>query len=302
MQNNINRRKFIETSMIMLGGITLQGFARGKNKIKPVRFGIVTDIHHSRKNPPEGSNRYYGESLDKLKEFISVMNKEKVDFIIELGDLKDEGTEPQEKETLGYLREVEKIFQEFNGPKYHVLGNHDMDSISKEQFLENISNSGFKKALPYYSFDINSFHFIVLDANYRFDGTDYNHGNFDWKEAKIPQEQLTWLKNDLGKNKNPAIIFVHHQLDSSTMENKNHCPENADEVRKILEEGGNVIGVFQGHNHRGHFSRIENIFYYTLKSVVEGTGTENNNFAIVNINEKLEVKFKGYRKTEDLKI
>jgi predicted phosphodiesterase len=302
MQNRINRRKFIETTLLVIGGVAMPGVTIGKRATKAVRFGIVTDIHYADKNPPQGSNRYYNQSIDKLRECIEVMNDEKVDFLIELGDFKDEGTPPKESETLHYLKTIETEFQKFGGPNYHVLGNHDMDSISKEQFLDNIKNEGFDKAKGYYSFDVNSFHFVVLDANYRTDGIDYNSGNYDWKDANIPPNQLEWLKNDLNKNRKPAIAFIHHQLDSSAMENSVHCPKNANEVRQVLEDSGNVLGVFQGHNHRGHFSKIENIFYYTLKSVVEGDGSENSNYAIVEIDENMGVEIKGFRRTKDLKI
>jgi predicted phosphodiesterase len=297
MDSRIDRRKFIETTLLVIGGMALPGVTYGKCHTKPVRFGIVTDIHYADKNPPKGSKRYYKQSLGKLRECIEVMNSEKVDFLIELGDFKDEGTPPNESETLQYLKTIENEFQKFNGANYHVLGNHDMDSISKKQFLDNISNEGFDKAEGYYSFDVGSLHFVVLDANFREDGSDYSKGNYDWKDANIPPKQLGWLKNDLAVNDKPTIVFIHHQLDSSAMENTVHCPKNADEVRQILENSGNVLGVFQGHNHAGYFSEINDIFYYTLKSVVEGKGSKNNNYAIVEIDEKLNVSIKGYRRT-----
>ena len=68
--------------------------------------------------------------------------------------------------------------------KYHVLGNHDADSISKEQFLANIKNTNISDGSKYYSFDLKGLHFIVLDANYCADGSDYDHGNFSWTYNK----------------------------------------------------------------------------------------------------------------------
>jgi hypothetical protein len=144
----------------------------------------------------------------------------------------------------------------------------------------------------------------VLDANYTSEGKAYDHGNFDWKDSHIPDEQLTWLKKDLNKNKIPAIIFVHQQLDTPGFEDshKIYCPDNAAEVRKIIEDAGNVMGVFQGHYHAGSFNKINNIYYYTLKSVIEGSGPENNNYAIVEIGEDLLTYIKGFRNTRSEKI
>lgn len=298
MNGKVNRRKFIETVVTVIGGVSVSDTALAKNNLKPVRFGMFTDPHYAER--PANINRYYSESLDKVSECVDLMNEQEVDFLIELGDLKDEGNPPEEAETLQFLHTIEKEFQRFNGPVHHVLGNHDHDSISKQQFLNAVSNDGFSKALNYYSFNKNSFHFIILDANYTSEGKAYNHGNFDWKDAHIPDDQLKWLQKDLKRNQKPTIVFVHHQLDSIAFEEKHrvHSPDNADAVREILEDSGNVIAVFQGHYHKGSLNKINNIYYYTLKAVVEGSGPENNNYAIVEIGEDKVIRIIGFRKTE----
>ena len=297
----IDRREFVATTVTLLGGIPFSLLKSTKGDFKPIRFGIVTDIHYADRPNPDSSTRYYKESLGKLSECIDLMNQLEVDFLIELGDFKDQGESPKEKETLVFLSTVEKEFRRFNGPRYHVLGNHDHDSISKQQFLDNISNEGFTRASNYYSFNKNSFHFIVLDANYTSQGRAYDHGKFDWTDAHIPEDQLEWLKNDLHTNKIPAVIFLHHRLDTPPVD-KLYCPNNADIVRKMLEDAGNVVIVFQGHYHEGGVSRLNNIHYYTLKALIEGSGSENNNYAIVEIDKDLIVHIKGYRKTESLDL
>ncbi len=294
----MKRRKFVETVVTVLGGITIPNSLFAKGGFKAVRFGIFTDPHYAER--PPANNRYYSESLGKISECIELMNQEKVDFLIELGDLKDQRDNPLEAETLQFLTTVENELKRFNGPIFHVLGNHDHDSISKQQFLNAISNTGFSSALNYFSFNLGSFHFIVLDTNFTSDGNAYDHGNFDWTDAHLPDHQLKWLTKDLQDNVAPTIVFVHHQLDSISFEseNRNHCPGNADAVRAILENAGNVIGVFQGHYHKGSLNRINDIFYYTLKAVVEGSGPENNNYAIVEVGQGNLISIKGYRKTE----
>lgn len=297
----MRRRNFLYTTAYGIGGLVLPAEKRIK-KITPTRFGIVTDIHYSEAPDNIGLSRYYHQSKEKLAEFVEVMNEEKVDFIIELGDLKDQRTPPNEAETLKFLDTIENTLRKFNGPVYHVLGNHDHDSISKSQFLKSISNHGFHEALNYYSFSKNGLHFVVLDANYNLDGKEYDHGNFDWTKAFFPTEQLNWLKEDLKKDLTPTLVFVHHQLDSLLVEDTRHCPQNAQEVRKILEDSGNVSIVFQGHFHKGQTNILNDICYYTLKSLVNGSGPEHNNYAIVEIDADGSVRLKGYRQTasEDL--
>jgi predicted phosphodiesterase len=267
MQSPIKRRKFVETIITVIGGASLPGsmLAKANMKTRPLRFGIVTDPHYAER--PPHNNRYYRDSLAKVSECVELMNEQNVDFLIELGDLKDEGVSPKESETLNFLATIEKTLQGFNGPLYHVLGNHDHDSISKQQFLDAISNHGFSKARNYYAFNRKGFHFVVLDANYMADGKPYDHGNFDWRDVHIPDDQLNWLKEDLNNNhRKPAVVFVHQQLDSIAFEPKHrvHCPDNADAARAVLEEAGNVIAVFQGHYHNGSLNKFNNIYYYTL--------------------------------------
>ena len=47
---------------------------------------------------------------------------------------------------------MEAAFAQFKGPRYHVLGNHDHDNLSKEEFLAHIANDGQPRARPYYAF------------------------------------------------------------------------------------------------------------------------------------------------------
>lgn len=289
----INRRKFISTTVTVIGGIPFSCINLSEDDFKPVRFGIFTDSHYADREP--SGSRFYRESLSKLSECIDLVNEQDVDFLIELGDFKDQGDPPDENQTLRFLEIIEKEFCRFKGPHYHVLGNHDHDSISKKQFLDGITNSGFTKAEPYYSFDTGSVHFVVLDANYSSAGIPYDHGDFDWTDAYIPAEQLIWLKQYLSGNRKPTVVFIHHRLDISD-ENSIYGPKNADDIRKILEDSGSVIIVFQGHEHTGAVNRVNNIPYYTLSGMVEGQSPENNSYVIVEIGYDFTIKITGYRK------
>jgi len=267
-----------------------------RRKPGAVRFGIVTDCHYA--DADTAGTRFYRDSLDKLGECVEVMNEQQVDFIVELGDFKDQNSPPVEQKTLSYLRAVEGVFCKFNGPGYHVLGNHDQDSLSKAQFLTNIENTGIDPGISYYSFDFNGVHFVVLDANYKSDGTDYDHGNFDWTDANVPPAEQQWLRLDLAASSKPVIVLVHQLLDGAG----SHYVKNAAEVRQILEQSGRVLAVFQGHRHDGGYSLIERIHYYTLKAVIEGPGPENNSYAIVEVRPDMNITVTGYRKAVDKQL
>lgn len=296
----MNRKEFLYASTTLIGGLTLGKFPfpwRGDS----IRFGLITDLHFADRDTPDGSSRYYRESLQKLAECVSVMNREKVDFLIQIGDFKDQNDPPVESETLEYLKTISHELNRFHGPTYHVLGNHDHDSISKQQFLDGVTISGINPPKSYYSFDKKNFHFVVLDANYTSSGEEYDHGNFDWKDSNILPAQLDWLHQDLNRTKKPVIVFVHQRLDEKEG-NASYCVRNAAVVRNILEEAGNVILVIQGHYHPGDMSTINDIVYYTLPAAVEGSGLENNSFAILEIDQELSMNLTGFRKTDSIRF
>lgn len=291
----IGRRAFLRSAVGTAVGTILASLSctpgnmslRGR---RPVRFGIVTDCHYADADP--AGTRIYRKSLDKLSECVAEMNAEQVDFLIELGDFKDQDRPPVESRTLRYLQEVEAVFQGFAGPQYHVLGNHDMDSLSKRQFLEHVENTGIDPSLSYYSFDVRGLHCVVLDANYNAEGRDYDRGNFDWTDANILPHELDWLRRDLASSQGPAVIFIHQLLDGTGAV----YVKNASEVRQVLQDSGKVLAVFQGHHHGGAYSHINGIHYYTLKAVVEGRGQDNSAYAIVEMRPDRGLIVTGYRK------
>lgn len=290
----VTRRVFLKSSAASLAALSLSCAQLGSSSARrrTTRFGIVTDCHYA--DADAAGTRFYRESLDKLGECVELMNAEKVDFLIELGDFKDQGRPPVEKETLSYLEAVERVFGQFDGPRYHVLGNHDIDSISKSQFLSRVENTGIDAGRSFYSFDINQLHCVVLDPNHRTDGADYDHGNFDWTDANIPPAELAWLVEDLAAAAGPVIIFTHQLLDGVG----SVYVRNAGQVRQVLETSGKVAAVFQGHHHSGSYSHLAGIHYYTLKALVEGTGPENNSYAVAEARPDGSITVTGYRRAE----
>ena len=111
----ISRRDFLKTTIAAgLSATAFGGFSRAAFSSTGMRFGIVTDSHYAEADPQY--NRYFRESIDKMKECVELMNKQKVNFLIELGDFKDQNTPPVEQKTISYLQAIERSFQKFNGP------------------------------------------------------------------------------------------------------------------------------------------------------------------------------------------
>jgi hypothetical protein len=295
----VTRRDFLKSSGLVAGGLLAgPGLAHmdEPGRRPQLRFGMVTDVHYA--DEAARGERHYRESLAKMSECVGLMNAQKVDFMIELGDFKDQGEPARERYTLRYLETIEKLFRKFKGPRYHVLGNHDMDSLSKQQFQSRITNKGIPGGSTYYSFDSRGLHLVVLDANYTTGGSGYDHGNFDWKDANIPAVELDWLRADLASTALPVIVFVHQQLDGED----DHCVRNAEQVRQVLQDNHRVLAVFQGHKHSGQYSYIEHIHYYTLKAMVTGSGEENNSYAVVEVYDDQSIVVTGYRLAESIRM
>lgn len=213
---------------------------------KPVKFAIVSDLHAV--DVPDGKER--------LDSFITTASRANVDFIIELGDFcrLDSISQP-------YLR----IWDRFSGGKYHVIGNHDMDKYTPEEYVKGMGMKG-----RYYSFDSGNFHFIVLDGNNLYDGKEYRHyakANYyvdASMRAFVDPEQMEWLKCDLKKTKKRCVIFSHQSIDTFM--------RNGDKVRQILEDENRrtgfkkVVLAFSGHNHSNYTKTINSIAYMQINS------------------------------------
>jgi hypothetical protein len=288
-----DRRDFLKASAASLFGLML---AARRLEAGPgpaavgLRFGLVTDVHYADADPQ--GTRIYRESLGKLREAVDRLRAERAVFLAELGDLKDMAPGEPEARTLAHLVAIEREFQRFGGPTYHVLGNHDLDNLSKAQVLAHVTNTGIDAGRSYYAFTQGGVRFVVLDTNFTRDGRDYDHGRFDWRDATLPPAELDWLRAELAAAGGPVIVFAHHRLDGD-----GHVQvANRAEVREILERSGKVLAVFQGHDHRGACSRVHGIHYYTLTAMIEGSGPENNAYAAVDVHPDLSLTVTGYRR------
>ncbi len=251
-----------------------------------LKIGLVADPQYENKEP--SINRYYKESVWKLKEAVDSFNYYKLDFVQTLGDVINGQWESFDSILPVYKNLDRKI------ENYHLLGNHEF-AIDK-QYLNRIVE---KLGMPanYYSYSKNEWRFIVLD------GTDYSSvslplhpdhemqlkeyreavihsNNYDWNGA-IGPEQQAWLKARLDSsqsNKEKVIIFCHMPVMSTTDTSANLL--NDFEIISLIEKYSCVVAYIDGHNHRGDYVTRNNIHYITLKGMVDTPG---NSFALLKI-------------------
>ncbi|MEM7385186.1 MAG: metallophosphoesterase [Verrucomicrobiota bacterium] len=206
---------------------------------EPLRFGLIADVHKDIMHDADA----------RLKVFIDRMTEAKVDFIVQLGDF----CIPKE-ENQGFL----DIWNEFSGPRYHVLGNHDTDGgYRREQTV-----GWWEMPDRYYAFDRGGVHFVVLDGNDRPENHAGGYPRF------MAADQLAWLRKDLAGTRLPTVVFSHQSLERE----KKGGVQNGGEVRKVLEAANQqagtrkVMACFSGHHHRDYVRQINNIVYPQINS------------------------------------
>lgn len=252
-----------------------------------VKFGAFADLHYA-KDVTVGK-RYCDLSLVRLKNIVCDFNNRDLDFCICLGDVI---TSIQDfDKDIKNIKAVSKDFQEFNMPHHIILGNHDLEAMSKSDFY-----TAFGKEIncTYYSFTKENSKFIVLDANYLSDNTNYCKGNYNWTESYICEEQMIWLENELNLcNEKNIVIFAHQNLGIRMNSNAvDACViKNYKEVSKILEKYDKKITVIQGHYHNGDYQVINNVTYITLKALCVGNDTSYIPRIIVTIDDEISIEY-----------
>ena len=100
-------------------------------------FGVITDVQYA--DIPDGHSflgvpRYYRHSILALQRAVRKWNQiGKLQFTLHFGDIVD-GLCPKEESRTAVLNVI-KGFDEFNGPVYHMLGNHCLYNLPRSDLI-----------------------------------------------------------------------------------------------------------------------------------------------------------------------
>ncbi len=266
----------------------------------PLRIGIVTDVHaHDTNSPNQYTVMVNYES--RLAAFVDAMTAWPADAVFELGDFVNGafvmGAPVGDLARIpGILASAVEDFSRFAGPKYFVLGNHDVYDLSKDEFLAAVGVPATT-----WSFDLGGYHFVALDAQFTKAGQDVSH--ISWmNQGTIPPTELEWLRQDLASSALPTIVFIHQPLDE-TNDMGGPSISNRLDVQAILSQSGHVIAVFQGHMHDGKHTVIDGIHYITFAAMVDRDVPTPPSWAAVTLDpEARTVHIDGERIQEDLEF
>lgn len=291
------RREFIFTSLEAFAATALYGAAPDGEK-PLVRFAIVSDTHyadHDSTKPP-GEVRAFRESPRKLRECVEVMNARRPDFIMTLGDF-IEATGPLARD-FESLEHIEKELAAFDGPRYHVIGNHDFEAFTRADYLSRVVNTGIPPDRSYYSFVRGGVTFLALDHGYDADGRPFGRGFAPWNRGHLSEEEFAWARETVASAPGPVVVFAHWRLDSKGK--GGNAALDAARLRGILEDGGKVKAVFTGHDHYGYCGIEKGILYYSLKAMVTGSGPESSSYAEVALYPSGRCSVTGFRRAKSV--
>lgn len=257
--DRVSRRQFIAggaAALVMGAGLKLDAAREtAPDRGRPLRVGIIADVHHG----------LQPDAIKRLEHFIARMEQEKPDLIIQLGDFCY--SQPDSRPFL-------QVWEQFKGPRYHVLGNHDMDRTTKQETMDFLGMRA-----PHYSFDAGPFHFVVLDCNFILkDGEHLHYANRNYfieraRRDRVHPEQFEWLRADLAATQRQTFIFSHQAFDENW---SGWSVPNRLEVRAVIREANKlalertgapkVVACICGHHHIDEVSEIEGVRYMQMNS------------------------------------
>lgn len=233
----LSRRRFVATGGAALTTWLLPGGPLRAGDGKAIKIGLISDVHQD----------VIHDAADRLKVFLAEAEKEKADALIELGDF----CTPKPEN-----REFADLFEAFPRPKYHVIGNHEMDGgFSREQVV-----AFHKMPSRYYTMDLGPVLGIVLDANDR--PADHKGGY----PSHIADDQLDWLEQQLAAADRTIFIFSHQSFERPT------CIRSQERARAMFAAARHADGTrkvaacLNGHWHIDHAREIDGIPYIHVNS------------------------------------
>ncbi|KAL3618076.1 hypothetical protein CASFOL_038397 [Castilleja foliolosa] len=250
-------------------------------------FGVISDVQYA--DIPDGRSflgvpRYYRHSHLVLQRATKKWKEKKVNFAINFGDIVD-GFCPKHQ-SLTTVQKIVDEFKIFNGPVYHMIGNHCLYNLPREQLLP-VLNIHSRNHLAYYDFSpIPEFRFVVLDGydisaigwpkdhpktlkaqtflKEKNPNPDKNSPNglvgperrFLLFNGAVGNEQIEWLDKVLQEAVNlnqKVVICCHLPLDPQAASNE-ALLWNHDEVMDVIHRYGCVKVCLAGHDHKGGYS------------------------------------------------
>jgi len=283
---------------------TTNGLVHASTAKPMFTFGVIADVQYA--DIPDGRSflgvpRYYRHSISVLQRALSAWNKQgNIKFSINFGDIVD-GFCPKDK-SLWAVQKVVDEFDKFDGPTYHMFGNHCLYNLPRSKLVA-LLKMPTDSNRAYYEFSpCPEYRFVVLDA-YDFStlgwprdhpvtaaamkfleeknpNTDKNSPEglvgvdrrFVMFNGAVGKEQLSWLSDvlqDASERRQNVILCSHLPMDPGSASPVG-LMWNYDEVMAVVRRYNCVKACFAGHDHRGgHTVDSHGVHHRTLEAALE---------------------------------
>lgn len=249
----IRRRGFIELAAAGGGAVFLSGLygcatpagSQGTSgaQYKDFYFVQLSDSHWGFSGPANP------EAEHTLRRAVAAVNALETppDFIVFTGDLTHTTDDPQERrKRLGEFRDIVSALKVKD--VHFMPGEHDASLDGGAAFQEFFGPT-------HYTFVHKGVHFIVID-------------NVSDPGASIGEEQLAWLKGELGKlDRDARIVVLTHRPLFDLVPKWDWATRDGARAIELLMPYSNVT-VFYGHIHQEHHHQTGHIAHHSAKSLV----------------------------------
>lgn len=267
-------------------------------------FGVISDVQYA--DIPDGRSfigvpRYYRHSILVLQRAVQKWNNhEKLKFVFNFGDIVD-GFCPKDQ-SLSAVKKVVNEFEIFNGPIYHMIGNHCLYNLPRKTLLP-LFKMPCTNERAYYDFSpIPEYRFVVLDG--------YDISAFGWPQnhphtvkalnflseknpnseknspeglvdlerrflkfnGAVGREQLEWLDGilqDATKSNQKVVVCCHIPLHPGST-SREALLWNYDEVLDVIHRYNCVKVCIAGHDHKGgHSIDPHGVHHRVLEAALE---------------------------------
>jgi Icc protein len=222
-----------------------------------VKITIVTDIHHA---PPFHTKKPAWDVLPVLADAVAQAEQRGADLILDLGDHISDTTHDND---VRCASEVAAVFRQTSTPKAHLLGNHDVVTLS---LAENAAIFGSPMASRVV--DLGEARVVVWQPGVRvLEATGF---------APVATE-LPWLIDTLLADPRPAIIASHvplsgqSQIGNTYFEHRPWLATYPDQavVLEAVEATGRGALWLAGHVHWNTVTQLRGIIHVTIQSMSE---------------------------------
>ena len=226
-----------------LAGCAAAGGSMGAAKSDEFYFVQLSDTHWGFSGAPNP------DAANTLRKAVAAVNAlpQAPEFVVFTGDLTHTTDDPQERRRR--LSEFQTIVSDLKVKNLRFMpGEHDASLDRGAAYKEFFGAT-------HYAFDHKGVHFVALD-------------NVSDPGAKIGEEQLAWLRDDLARlDKAAPIVVLTHRPLFDLAPKWDWATRDGAQAIDILMPYSNVT-VFYGHIHQEHHHMTAHIAHHSAKSLI----------------------------------